>query len=259
MIRTERKKNYFYPTLAFSAIFLAILISSCIEPSAHQTPSPQSSETAEVITQESKEPEKKKEKVPEKTPKKVLDPAIKKQQELKKKQAQINAIKQKLATLGYNRVNDPEKLKAASDCLKIINESNLSYNATSQAILLVKKAEILHNLGKSTEAHAVLTKNWKKILLPDPEMKGKGQINSAPSAEAYFLKGNIELAIAKSAKNSQKAETFGKKAVKSYYAVLNLYDPNRCIYTAQSVKGFQAGRKFLAQRFKIKVGFPPEF
>lgn len=247
--------------MAFAAICLAILISSCVETSIRQTDPPQEQEPPEVIPQESKVPEKtpEKDKTAEKPKKKTIDPAVKKQQELQKKQAQIKALQQKLAKLGYHRVNDPEKQKTASESLKIINTAKLGYDAKSNALLLIKKAQILHILGKSAEAETVLSKNWKKILLPDEKLKKKGQFNTAPSAEAYYLKGNIELTLAKSAKNPQKAQDYGKKAVKSYYAVLNLYDPNKCLYTAQSVKGFQAGRKFLAQRFRIKVGFPPEF
>lgn len=224
-----------------------------------KTPKTEKPETiAESISQEKQKELKAEEETAEKVENKPSE-AEKRQLELQKKKARIAAIEQSAASLGYHRGNDPLKLKIASDCLQCLNKPGLAYNSQTKAILTLKKAQVLHFLGQDKAANQCLKENWGKVTAYDPEMKKNGQFNKAPSAAAYYLKGNIELSLAKTAKDNNLAEDFGKKAVMSYYSVLNLYDANQCPFSSAAVKGFKSSRDFLVKKFKIKVGFPPEF
>ena len=182
-----------------------------------------------------------------------------KEDKIQIKRAKISEIGQHAASLGFHRLTDPLQLKIASSSLEMIQNNDFGYDDCSRAFLLVKRAQFLHNLGRNDEARKILLKNWREILLPDEDLKTKGKFNSAPSAEAYYLQGNIALELASDAEDKKAAQLYGKQAVKSYYAVLNLYNPKECRFTPYAVKGFQAGRDFLVKRFKIKVAFPPEF
>jgi hypothetical protein len=137
-------------------------------------------------------------------------------------------------------------------------KQSLGFNNLSAAKKIVLKAKTLHLQQKDIEAINLLTENWDKIILPDTELKKTELLDTAPSAEAYYLKGEISLLLARKESDVSKSKTLYENAIRAYYKILSSYDANKSPYSTAAVKGFTACRRDMLKKFKIKVGFPPE-
>lgn len=185
--------------------------------------------------------------------------AEKKKQEIAQKNAKIADIQKQLAGLGYQQIKDPAKLKIAEKCLIIITKEPLAHDKSSEATLAVKKAQALLLMGKDREALDTINANQQKIILTGHEQKKTGYLNLSPAVEATFMQGTIYLNLASKETDTNKAKDLYLNSVKSFYNVLSNYDANKCPFFSPSVIGFKECRKEMLEKFKIKVGFPPEF
>lgn len=248
-----------YRFFCFASISILLSISGCVEPSMMKDPPP-SVDKPEIIEEKIEQETIKKEKPDNVSSVKKAD---KKSEKFNLKKNEnlniITKIKQQTSELGFEKLKNPSKTKEAASLLELIEQDNLAYDNYSLAFFMVKKAQLLHNLGRTMDAQEVLSKNWQRIVQVDGQMKKKGELHLAPSVEAYYLQGNIALELAQRTKDKKKSYDYCKKAIKSYYAVLSLYDAKKCPFTLNAVKGFQSGRSFLKKRFRKKVDYPPEF
>ena len=260
-------------------VFISILLAGCAKSSinnSEKAAGPETEKISETIdNQEEKDPERKnteeKAKALKNTEDKAAKLAKKKLAGQKAKQDEIDNLKNNLMSVsnvleghslrtgGHPTKKDKKAMQIAEKCLIKLNTGSLGFDKLSNANVTLLKAKALYLLQKDKEAIKILFKDWSRVVLPDKDLQKTGSLNKAPSAEGYYLKGQIYLQLARNESDKAQAKNLYKQAVRSYYAVLSIYDANKCIFSAKSVRGFTECRKEMQKKFKIQVGFPPEF
>jgi len=257
-----------YSLVVLLAVFVVFLSFGCMMETSDNSESNSSlSETDESIAAVSSDNEKRKLAVAEKRAQSLkkadklrVAKADKKSLQLQKNRKMIAGLISKLQHTGYFcSKNNPEKQKTALEVLSIIEKYNSNDVGSCKSILMLKTAQVLHVLCKTEEAHKFLLKHWPTIMDFDKKNNSDNIEYPELSAEAYYLKGNIELSLAKNTSDNNKSRDYYKTALKAYYSVLRDYDAHQCVFSAASVKGYTECRKNLWKHFRIKVGFPPEF
>lgn len=134
--------------------------------------------------------------------------------------------------------------------------SNLNNETDSSTDIILKQVKTLYLLGNNREALEILKNNWESFITSEKE---NDTPEKSPLAEAFFLKGKINLNLANKTADLDLAQQRYKIAIKSFYIVLSKYNARRCPFSSESIKLFSKCRKKYFKLYKVKVGFPPEF
>ena len=121
---------------------------------------------------------------------------------------------------------------------------------------ILKKIKTLCLLGNNNEALVLLKNNWG--LFTNSE-KNSTNTEKHPLAEAFFLKGKINMGLAEKTADDDAAKEKYQTAMKSFYIVLSKYNARRCPFSSEAIKLFRKCKNKYYKIYQVKVGFPPEF
>ena len=134
--------------------------------------------------------------------------------------------------------------------------SNTINDTDSKTSRILKQIKTLYLLGNNSEALVLLKNNWG--VFSSSEKKGTSS-EQYPLAEAFFLKGKINMDLAEKTADHDLAKEKYQIAIKSFYVVLSKYNARRCPFSSEAIKLFRKCRKKYFKLYQVKVGFPPEF
>jgi hypothetical protein len=134
--------------------------------------------------------------------------------------------------------------------------SNPTINKLSNSDIILKQVKAAYLLGKNKQAIDLLKNNWNILIDSEKNLKS---LENSPIAEAFFLKGKINLAMAEKSNNLNSAKEKYQIAIKSFYIVLSKYNARRCSFSSESIKLFRKCRNIYFKKYNVKIGFPPEF
>ena len=134
--------------------------------------------------------------------------------------------------------------------------AHITNDTVSKTDKVLKQIKTQNLLGNNTEALTLLGSNWDLFVSSEKNSDSKEEY---PLAEAYFLKGKINMDLAEKTADSDSAKEKYQVAMKSFYIVLSKYNARLCPFSSEAIKLFRKCRKKYFKLYQIKVGFPPEF